>query len=603
LDARSKREENVHASRLTANDLWRVISLTLLVVIALGVRLHHLDYESFWMDEIRQVSYYPNTFSQIVHDAASQTQPPLDYWIGHVVYFFSNSDFALRLPAAVFGVGAVCFITLIAAKMCSWPVGLGVGLISALLPYTIYLSQEARPYSIAVFLLLTLLWWLDIVLASRSRIVVKGMILFLLLTLFLYSRSLSPLVAACVLGIILTVWLVILVMRDGLHFQGKQRAIMCAGFALGAALLLYLPAFNNVLKNNRSLVSDTALMFGIDHFVSGIKNFDIFPLWHAFVAQTEPLTYPLLILLALSPYFAWKTRVYKKNSLWLLGAALLSAGSMLNLFIFQAKTDMPFRPPYAVYLLPLTLILAAATFHGLWAAAVKIRGTRIARGLLLVVAALFVGTTVAATLDFKTNLIKSDWRGACRYLNTSFASGHLFIFDSLLPYGQPTFNGFTRYFQGRSPLISMGQVPFFLAELSTLTHEPVVILFQHRDSYLTSHSKHPIIFGRIPIDTADIARDPVLRLVEFSGFRVIRLQNPGGMFASDAYRMLDRLLGHLPPNDTLVEMHLAAAGFGHISGQNHWQNHLNQARELAAERHRPEVEDIGERVSAISSKP
>ncbi len=247
---RLKSQIDVHASHLITNEVWRVISVTLLIIFALGLRLHHLDYESFWMDEIRQVSYYPHTFAQIIYDAASQSQPPLDYWIGHVVYSFSNSDFALRLHSALFGVGTVFFLTLISAKVCSWPVGLGAGLIGALLPYNIFLSQEARPYSIAIFFFLTLLWSLDIVLVSRNKIFVKGMGLFFFLTLFLYSRSLSPLVVTFVLGLILMIWFGILIMKEGLNLKDKQSSIILAGFVFGLALLLYIPVFKIVLKHN-----------------------------------------------------------------------------------------------------------------------------------------------------------------------------------------------------------------------------------------------------------------------------------------------------------------------------------------------------------------
>lgn len=50
--------------------------------LALLVRLHNLDHESLFMDEIHQVSYYKGTISEITNGAIGMQQPPLDSWVG-----------------------------------------------------------------------------------------------------------------------------------------------------------------------------------------------------------------------------------------------------------------------------------------------------------------------------------------------------------------------------------------------------------------------------------------------------------------------------------------------------------------------------------------
>lgn len=581
---------------LVTKKTWRTISVILLLLFALSLRLHHLDYESLWMDEIRQVSYYPHSFSQIIKDAATMNQPPLDYWIGHIVYAFSNSDFAVRLPSALCGVGAVFFLAILVAKICSLPVALGTGIIAALLPFNIYFSQEARPYSIAIFFFLALLWSLDLLLTSKNKNFVKAIILLFFLTVFLYSRSLSPLVITFVIVFTLTVWFGILIARDGFVFEGKQKLIILAIIIFFLALLLYIPSFKIILSQGSRYVYDTSLTFGIHSFITGIRNFDIFPIWRAFVVQTEPLTLSLLILAIVAPYFAWQMKLRHKNSLWLNSVILFSGAGILNIFIFQAKSSLPFRPPYAIYLLPLTLILAAVSFQGLWNMAAKMRGFRIAHLILLFFAAALIFKTGASALDFKADRKKSDWRGVCSYLNTNFGSGQILIFDSLLPYGRRTFNGFTRYYQGRSQLFSMGQASFILPGLIGLQHEPVVILFQHHEYYLTGNSKYPFSFGRALIDFGKIGQDPFLQVAEFNGFCVIRLKENSNTFIRDAYEVINRLLLHLPQNSSIVEMYLAAAGLASICGLNHWQNHLNKAERLAGEQYRSKVTGMGDRI-------
>ena len=212
----------------------KIISALLLFFFALGLRVYDLADESLWMDELRQVSYYPHPFQQIIYDAASQSQPPLDYWIGHLVHYFASSDFAVRLPAAFFGAGSVLMIVLIVSRLCSWPISLFFGLIGAILPFNLYYSQEARPYSIAVFLFLCVLWLLDQLLVCRRKIFMKTIVLLLFSTAFLYSRSLFPLVITVTLLLILAARFGFLLKHEGAILKGLQRRI------LAAALLWYV---------------------------------------------------------------------------------------------------------------------------------------------------------------------------------------------------------------------------------------------------------------------------------------------------------------------------------------------------------------------------
>ena len=183
----------------------KLIAALLLFFFALGIRVYDLTDESLWMDELRQVSYYSDPFKQIIYDAASQNQPPLDYWIGHLVHFFASGDFAVRLPSALFGAGSVLMIFITVSRFCSLSVSLFWGLLSALLPFNLYYSQEARPYSIAVFLFLCVLWFLDQLLAGHRKVFIKTIVLLFFSTAFLYSRSLFPLVITVTLLLVLAV--------------------------------------------------------------------------------------------------------------------------------------------------------------------------------------------------------------------------------------------------------------------------------------------------------------------------------------------------------------------------------------------------------------
>ncbi|MFC1817425.1 hypothetical protein ACFL0M_16180, partial [Thermodesulfobacteriota bacterium] len=341
----------------------QILSISLLLLLAVAVRFHHLDHESLWMDEILQSSYYPHAFARIVTDAASQRQPPLDYWIGHLVYFISDSDFAVRTPAALFGVGAVVLLTIIIAKMCTWWVGIGTGFVAAILPFNIYYSQEARPYSIASFFFLGVLWSLDKLINSTDRLILRGALFLFFTAGFLYSRALAPLVITVAMFLSLLVWLTSEILKHGFTFAGNQRKIISAGLLSVLAIALYFPCFKNILAQGSRDLSHTSNGLGLDILKAGFERFSLMPLWKAYVVQTEPLTHVIVVLLFIFALMAWPSGLWRNNPMLKICTALFVGGSILNIFIFRAKSPLPFRPPYAIYLLPLILILSSAGFE------------------------------------------------------------------------------------------------------------------------------------------------------------------------------------------------------------------------------------------------
>ncbi len=564
----------------------KVFAGLLLAAFALGLRLHHLGFESLWMDELRQVSYYPQSCAQILYNAATQQQPPLDYWIGHFVYLFSQNEFALRLPAALFGAGSVVLLALLVARTCSWPVAMVTGAIGAMLPFNLYFSQEARPYSIAIFLFLVVLACLDHLLSAREKSYGRAVLLFFVSTAFLYSRGLSPLVVVSVLFLILMIWRLVLLIREGTALKGEGRNIAFGGLALLAALAAYVPGFRLILSRGQRY-ADTSFSL-TNTLTAGIKAFDPTPLWQAFVVQTEPLTFPLLILLGLFPFLFRPSGLLKRGFLPWISALLLPGACILNLFIFQAKTHLPFRPPYALYMLPLTLILSAVTFQGLWNGLGTWRIARPGRVLLLLLAAFFIFQSAVALSASKGLRKKTDWRGLARYLTAHYGPGDIVIFDALSPYGcwepRPTFSAFLRYPKGESPLTYMVPLAFESPSLAKGPQVPVLILFHWREYRLTPHSPYPFLPAPFPLeergDHRGLRQDPLLHVTELTGFSIISLRRGTGEFGRDAYRLIQQVCLHLPRNSSLVEIHLAEAGLARALGRPDWKKHLARAELL-----------------------
>ncbi len=254
-------------AKISANNI-KIISILLLVGFALILRIHHLDHESLWMDEIRQTSYYANSLTEIIDKAASQNQPPLDYWIGHIINFVSTSDFAVRLPAALFGTGSVFLLVMLISQISSWPVACCFGIISALLPFNLYYSQEARPYAIAVFLFLCILWTLNRFLSTpRIKKLIAASALFFLSIAFLHSRALSPLVITVCLLFILTLSLFFNLRPIGIVGIEQKRLIILAFSVFILAILFYLPSLKIILVKSKRLVPDDSLGINVGSII------------------------------------------------------------------------------------------------------------------------------------------------------------------------------------------------------------------------------------------------------------------------------------------------------------------------------------------------
>jgi 4-amino-4-deoxy-L-arabinose transferase-like glycosyltransferase len=575
-----------------------IIPTACLLVFALALRLHHLDYESLWVDELLQVSFYAHPFDQIARYAAHQQQPPLDYWIGYGVNCLSSSDFAVRLPSVFFGVGTVFFITLLVGSMCTLPTAYGAGILAALLPFNIYFSQEARPYSIAIFLFLALLWAVARLQNTSKSAREKFLTLFLISVAFLHSRGFEPLVITAVLILVLSARLAYHIPSNGIISAGTQRATLYAIAALGLALVLYLFTFNILLAFADRYLSQKASSSIFETISAGIRDFNVRPILMSFAFQTEPLTYPLLVLLLLSPFILWRMGLRLSHELAVLGFLLFPGISMLHIFIFQAYTDIHFKPQYAFYLLPLTLILSGLAFQGLCDMAGTVRNGRILRALLVVLAAFMVLWTSSSTLAFKSIKKKEDWRGLCQHLSETYGPGQILLFDALVPYGswEGNFFGFPRYYDGASKRLGVSRIPFLCEEMVKMDQEPVLILYHRAEPCLTPRSLYcrflPPEHRPEYISKRLLELDSTLSIRAFAGFHVITLKQRTINTAGDAYTLLSKTISRLPGDPSVIDLYLALAGLARVLSLPEWEKHLLTAETFAAEDQRLKMSGV-----------
>ncbi len=537
------------------------LALLLVAVVALLLRLHHLDASSLFMDEIHQFYYYTGDLAQALQGSLRQQQPPLDYLIGFLVYQVNPGDFALRLPAALFGTGTAVLIALLSSRgiramggddTLRLPVMVAAGLIAALLPYPIYISQDLRPYSSAIFFVLLLVLALDSLLraAPPKRRHYVGLSLATLGLLF--SRTLSPLVVCLVLGLTLFLPWVLGRSREPAMAAVRFRAQV----AMVSALVLYLPVLYLIIANGQRYLD----------VGNAPANWPLQAVGDAWTAQLEPYGLELLWLPLMGVWAAWRSRK-PWDRLPGLVVVLLAGATLIHFVVFHTMTSYSYRPPYLIYLFPAVLILSALGAFRLAELMRQRFSLRAAQWMVgLVTAGLLLHAGVA-TLDFKSRAIKTDWRSLVSYINRHQPDDFLWISHapslSADAIWDPGLYGFLRYPSGGiiggevSDLVTQ---PEIVEALEGSQRKPVLVLFIYRDYLLTSRSRVPLIPRPFGVDGVQgLQASPALERVDLTGLILLSLKDSSGNSREDLSRLLYEVLVANPDAPYLTTVQAAFA--------------------------------------------
>jgi uncharacterized membrane protein len=561
--------------------------------LALGLRLHHLDYESLFMDEILQVSYYKGTFSEVINGAFKQQQAPLDYLTGALFYNLSESDYMVRLPAALWGTGAVFLIMMLSNTFASWPIAAFSGFIMALSPYHIYFSQEARPYSIPVFFLLAMLTSLQYLLISNKIKAINYLVFFILCFGFLLTRSLSPLATYVSLGIVLFIMLTTDIIKKGLFekksFHPQQTRFIVVLLIQLVSLLLYLPFFLEILQHGQVYLNTTDT-HDLKYIVSRLSEFSFNDILITWSVQLEPFAILFAILYSLSIVFIVREKNKSKYILIYLLTALFPLSFFIHYTAFRINTSFPFRPPYAIYLLPMVLLLSSYSLEKIKRLFARNNQRNILKISTAIASVMIVSTTIMTLADFKSIRKKSDWREVGKYLSEQYSTESLIVYSTLEPsqHWQPEFAFFVRYYYGQSLRATMSQLKEAKNKLVHMTVRPVLLIFHYRNYFLTSHSRFPFIPGirHSPFEWQLSKWPEDLDLKSFTGFSLITLNDKNldilkANTADQIHYIIDSILTAAPQDSALVESHITASSLTPEKYKQHKLYHIEQAKKIA----------------------
>ena len=126
--------------------------LTIILFIGIILRVYHIDFQSVWLDEIHTLNDAnpSNSISEVYSSIVmADPHPPLYFYIIHILFkIFGYTPIVARMFSVLIGVLTIFYTYKLGKQMMNKEVGLISALLLAINGYTIYYSQEARPYAL-----------------------------------------------------------------------------------------------------------------------------------------------------------------------------------------------------------------------------------------------------------------------------------------------------------------------------------------------------------------------------------------------------------------------------------------------------------------------
>ncbi len=149
---------------ISAKRRW--LPFTLILLLAIGLRLINLGGRALWYDEAFAVLFAGKGLSAMIYGTltpvaggAADIHPLLYYSALNVwMHFFGESAFTVRLLSVIFGVATVALVYLLAKTLFDEKTGLVAALIAAIAPFHVQYSQETRMYALLGLLLMAATW-------------------------------------------------------------------------------------------------------------------------------------------------------------------------------------------------------------------------------------------------------------------------------------------------------------------------------------------------------------------------------------------------------------------------------------------------------------
>lgn len=367
--------------------------LLALSLIGFFLRFYNLGFNSIWLDEASTYGIAKGTFLEIWQvTAAGEFNPPLFYWIEHMMLVFGNSEFILRIIPASLGALTIPLVYFAGKEFLDQNVGIIAATLCAFSPFEIFYSQEARAYSMMLFFVaLALIFYFRAFKSDSTR----DWILFGICSALAFWSHFYAFVIVSALVIYTIALRATAIVKN---FSAIKP------FALGVIAFI-IATFPLIVVTIQLFITRTssAPTYGIQGIgiigetLKQISGFDEIGFYLLFC----------LFILGLVALF-----MLEKNK-----AILLLTIVVLTFAIsFFLSFKMPMIPRYLIFLLPVYFIGIASSYQLFY--------RMISRpAVVYVLMVIFVLISAPMLISYYTGITKDDWRGFASTVQTKTQNG------------------------------------------------------------------------------------------------------------------------------------------------------------------------------------
>jgi len=351
------------------------LSLIAIVAMSIALRLYHLNYQSYEVDEIASMNGAdPDLSWSAVVNYAMRDQPPAFFLLLHGwLKVFPFNDFNGRLLAMIIGVAGVVAIFFLGKEARDSQVGLFASLITALSYIHIFFSQDTRFYTL-VFLFSTLSYLFFIRAARSGRVIdfvfyslstasllythyfglvvfaSQGVLFILLIILYPPNRRfiLLSLLSALLIVVSIISWIPIFfsdsktqnywIQMESFYFPVRYFYVyfkdVFSCFVFASVLLYYFLAKYKLFKVNRTIDRVDLILLGgvaLSFIIPLIYSFFYIPILH--VRYTLIAVPPLVVMISLG-FSVLKSRL---QTILLIATCCTSLFSLIVIEKYYAK--------------------------------------------------------------------------------------------------------------------------------------------------------------------------------------------------------------------------------------------------------------------------
>jgi uncharacterized membrane protein len=429
----------LHTTQKTLNKQFFLI---LIITLAAFLRLYKLGSEPIWLDEAASYylshildfsttySNYPlgtpalarvnmDLLSSSVNNAISLSAvwnnalldrlAPLHFFVLHFTAYFGKSEFALRLPSAIFGLLTIPLIYKTGEVLFGRKEGLFSAFLLSISFIHIYYSQEARAYSMMTFFSLLSIYYFYMSLEHNNKYLWAGFVISTSLAFYSYYYTVFLLITECLFYVIVNSRCSINP-KFSIHFDRKTLSYFAVSII--SILLLISPLLYPFIEQSLYRTSNVPLTWGLgqtSHFFNSIvKNLSTTSTYSSYI-------YVFMFFTGIITSLKQKKKREKIIFLALIFGIPLLAG-----YILSAK--MPFVPRYVLFVLPAYLLIISRGITGSLELLVKTMPLRdnyikILMNICLII--MLLSFSFGPLSHYYSNIEKEEWGATADYVEAS----------------------------------------------------------------------------------------------------------------------------------------------------------------------------------------